>query len=247
MRRCLCRLLLVGIACASAATVRAADAPEPRAIIDSAIKALGGAEKLQKYKAARWEDKGTYYGFGDDGAPYTGKYAAVYPDKFRMEIVDVFTVVIDGEKGWTKMGGDVHEMSADEVREGREQFHAGMLSGLTPLIDGKGYTLSPAGEIDVEGKPAVGVNVTHKDHRDVTLYFDKQSRLPVKLETTVKAEELGGKEVKEEDLFRDYKDVDGMKVPMKMVVLRDGKKYVESETVSVEPLESLDDSVFAKP
>ena len=38
---------------------RAADDKEAKAILDKAIKALGGEEKLSKVKAATWKGKGT--------------------------------------------------------------------------------------------------------------------------------------------------------------------------------------------
>ena len=45
---------------------RAADAKDANAILDKAIKALGGEEKLSKIKAATWNTKGTITFGGND-------------------------------------------------------------------------------------------------------------------------------------------------------------------------------------
>ena len=51
---------------------------------------------------------------------------------------------------------------------------------LVPL-KGKDFKLEAAGEEKVDGKPAAGIKVTGPDQKDFTLYFDKESGLPVKL------------------------------------------------------------------
>jgi hypothetical protein len=89
--------------------------------------------------------------------------------------------------------------------------------------------------------------VSHQGHRDVSLYFDKETGLLVKSVQTVKAQELGGQEVKQEFFQKDYKEVGGVKVPTKHVFLRDGKKYVEAEGTEIKLLEKLDDGTFGKP
>jgi hypothetical protein len=99
----------------------------------------------------------------------------------------------------------------------------------------------------VADKPAVGVKVSHKDHQDVNLYFDKDSGLLVKMEHKTKAQEEGNKEVTQEDIYSDYQDIGGAKIPMKLTILRDGKKYVEGEASEVKAVDKHDEKTFAKP
>src|SRR5260370_29445128 len=82
----------------------------PRAIVAQAIKAMGGEKNLATHNAATWTEKGTYYGMGE-GLPFTGKYQVQMPDKFRMEIEGVFTIVFSGDKGWIHSGGDTKAMT----------------------------------------------------------------------------------------------------------------------------------------
>jgi outer membrane lipoprotein-sorting protein len=219
---------------------RAAD-DDPKAIINKSIKAIGGEEKMAKFKAQTFKEKGTYYGMGA-GQPYTGNYAVQFPDKFKMEIEGVFTIVLNGDKGW--MNGQ--ELTKEQLAEQQEELYSGWVATLAPLGD-KAFTLAPLGETKVDNKPAAGVKVSSKGHGDVNLYFDNATGFLVKIERRAKAQEQGGQEVSQETFFQDYKDVDGLKVPMKMAIKRGGKQFVESEVTELKPVGKLDDSVFAKP
>jgi hypothetical protein len=226
------------------APLRADDAA--KATIDKAVKAIGGLEKLDKVKAMTTKDKGTYYGMGGE-FPYTANYSIQLPNQFRVEVEGVFTIVVDGNKGWTQRDGETKEMDKEELARHKEDQFAGWVTTLRPLQD-KAFTLSPLGEIQLDGKPAVGVKVSHKDHKDISLYFDKGTGLLVKTERRVQTSpEEGNMEVNQEAFYSDYKDVDGMKIPMKTLIKRDGNKYIEAEHTEVKPVDKLDDKVFAKP
>jgi len=84
--------------------------------------------------------------------------------------------------------------------------------------------LSALGEIKVEGKPAVGVRVASKGHKDVNLYFDKQNGLLVKIEHRT-VDFQSGQEVNEERVLTEYKDVDGRKLPGRVEVRYGDKVY----------------------
>ena len=56
-----------------------------------------------------------------------------------------------------------------------------------------------------------------------------------------------GKEETETTYHSDYKDVQGMKTPMKLKTLRDGKPFLDAEVTEITYHEKLDDAVFARP
>jgi len=220
-------------------------AEEPKDIIDRAIKAAGGEENLAKFKCHTWSAKGTYYGQGTDIA-YTATYAVHWPDKFRVDITDFILLVLNGDKAWIKMGSDTNEMPLDQLAEQKEAQHCSYVTTLLPL-KGKGFTLATLGEIKVGDRPALGVKVSSKNHRDVSLYFDKATNLLVKADYTVKSQEQGGKEVTQESLFGNYTDIQGAKIPMKLTINRDGKKYVDAENTDLKPVDKPDEKLFTKP
>lgn len=245
-------VLTVGFAFAAGAPVRADDAKAAREVIDKAIKAHGGADNVKKFQGSVSSFKGTFRGMGME-LPMTGEISVSGATRAKVVIeLEVsgqkFNVVnvVDGGKGWTKVGDAVTVLDKDMMTEAAEKQHAGWVASLAPLVDGKGYTLAATGEHTVGETKAVGVKVTAKGRRDVDLYFDKETGLLVKHEVRVK-DEGSGQEVLEETTHSDYKDVQGTKQAMKLATKRDGKEYLDVELSGVQLSEKLDDGVFVKP
>lgn len=250
MRRILCVTPILLFAAVGAG--RADDQAEVRKVIDRAIKAQGGADKLARNQAVTMKMKGKFYGMSADGVDYSGEFASQQPDRSRMEItVDVMGMefkivrVLNGNKGWTQMMGQTTALDKDAVAEMKEDLYAGRVSRLAGLL-GKGFKLEPLGEVKVGERPAVGVKVSHKGHRDINLFFDKKTHLLLKSERPAK-DPMSGQEFTQTTLHDGYKDVGGVKVAHKVTILRDGKKYVTGETTEINAQEKLDDSTFAKP
>jgi hypothetical protein len=187
--------------------------------------------------------------------PMTGTVSTYGDDKLKADVEveadgQKFRVVnvLAGDKGWTKLGPtDTKDMTKDEIAQGRNEQHAGYLASLTPLVGAaKGYTLATAGELLVNDKAALGVKVSAKGRRDVTLYFDKTTGMLVRFDQTVN-DEGSGREVPQETYQSDYKDVQGTKQAYKFVVRRDSKLYLEGEASEITLTETLDSNLFVKP
>src|SRR5438105_741111 len=237
-----CGLLALGLLLVTAAS--RADDKDCRAVIDKAIKAVGGSERLAKYRAQTWKEKGTFYGEGG-AQPYTGNYAVQWPDHFRMEIEGGFTLVLTGDRGSFKEGGKVQEMTKEQLAQQKESQYAGWVTTLLPLKD-SAFQRSSLGESTVGSRPVVGIKVAHAGHNDIKLYFDKESGLLLRFEYRLK-DARTGKEAEMVTLGGNFKEFGGLKFPTKIDMKRDGKKFVEAEILEVKPMERLDPSVFAKP
>ncbi len=237
------RFLVLGLLLVPAGESQA-DTQDCRAIIDKAMKAVGGEEQLAKHRAQTWKETGTYYGEGA-GQPFVGKYAVQFPDQFRMEIENVFVIVLDGDKGWMAAGGNTQELTKEQLAQQKESQYAGWVASLLPLKD-KAFQLSSLGESKIGDRAVVGVKVAHKGHGDVNLYFDKGNGLLRKSESHYK-DWMTGKDTEMVFTYDAYKEFGGLKVPTKVDLIRDGKKFVEAEIEDVKPVAKLDASVFAKP
>src|SRR5262245_21283545 len=135
MRKITGGLLLASVSLCWIGAGRSDDADDGRAAVDEASKAAGGEERLKKHQAATWGETGMYYGMGDDGVPFTGKIAVQWPDKFYMEVESVFTIVINGDKGWIKTGEGTKEMSKQELQRAQRTNRAEWVTTLLPLTD----------------------------------------------------------------------------------------------------------------
>ncbi len=251
MRSFVCLAAALAVAAGAA---RADEKDNPKDVIERAVKAAGGEENLAKHKAETFKGKGKFYG-GGEGVDYTGEWNVQRPDKMKVEITTeaggmkfTFVRVVNGDKVWLKLGDNVEEVDdKDRLAEAREESYANNLTTLLPLVKDKGYELKALGEFQLEGKPALGVKVSSKGHRDVSLYFDKDTGLLVRTETTVKDPMGGDKEILQETTYGDFKEVDGVKHAMKVVIQRDGKKFVEAEVTDFQHRDKIDDAVFGKP
>lgn len=251
MFRVLCGGAVVGLVLALSPTGRA-DEAAAKAQIEKGLKAIGGNENLAKVKAATHRMKGTFHGMGM-ALPYTGEWIMQFPDQMRFTIDSevngmkfTLTRVYNRGKGWSKTMDVVAELKPEEIEESKHDLYAMWVMMLRPLLKEPGFTLTQLGEVQVEKRPTVGVKVARKGQRDIKLYFDKDSALLVKSEAVVRDEETG-KEVNQEEFFSDYKEIDGIKHPMKALIKRDGKVYVEGETIEVKIEDKIDEARFGKP
>jgi hypothetical protein len=55
--------------------------------------------------------------------------------------------------------------------------------GVLPMMKSGVYALH-LGDVKVGDKPALGIGVSHKNHKDVSLFFDKETGLPAKSEVS---------------------------------------------------------------
>jgi hypothetical protein len=211
-----------------------------RAIVNKAIMAGGGEAKLAKFESAIMKEKGTYYGMGD-GLPYTSVIHMKRPDRFKMEIEGVFTLCLDGDKGWMKSDKGVTDMPKEEVEVQHLNQKAGWIMSLLPLKD-KAYTL----KIEKAGGEDTHVEVTRKGYPTVKLYFDAKSGHLVKGRFKTKSQEQKYKEVMAEFQFSDFKMVDGVTMPHHVVVKHGGKLLVEADVTELKA-DKLDAKTFAKP
>jgi len=249
MRRLLPALVLVLSAPPAA---RADDPSDPNVIVARAVKATGWRNDGKPVRLS-WKGEGTIHLAGGK-VPFSAEWWFRAPDALRGEaVVEVggekgkYTHVINGDKVWDSRGGETEEVTGEKNELSRHEAYKTWVSTLTPLTRDKEFKLAAAGEKDVGGKPAVGVRVERAGHPAVTLYFDKASRLPVKIEERVKDEGRDRKEVTEETFFEDWKDVGGRKVFGKVRVGRDGKPLLEATLSDQKTPATLDPKLFEKP
>jgi hypothetical protein len=233
-------------------TVRAADTDKDvKDIVAKAIKAKGGQANIDKYKATTSQFTGSVSIMGME-IKISGTSKDQSPDKTRQDIkMDIggqdvgITQIVNGKKGWQGTGGDLDDMDKDSLAEATEQTYGATLTDLRGL-NSPSVKLTALGESKVDGKPVVGVRASSEGHRDISLFFNKDDGMLVKSESKGK-DPMTGNEFKAESLFSDYKDVNGLKMPHKVKVLRDGKPFLQMQLTSVTLSESLPEKDFTKP
>jgi hypothetical protein len=229
----------------------AADAKDATAILDSAIKALGGEEKLSKIKAVSWKTKGTLTFSGSDNAISTQSVVQGL-DQIRQEFEGDFggnmikaVTVVAGEKGKRKFGEDTSELDKTAVADEKRRVYLMVVPITIVPLKGKEFKVEALAEETIGGKPAVGIKATGPDGKDFTLHFDKESGLPVRL--VAKVAGFMGDEFMQETTFSDYQEMGGIKKATKISSKRDGEKFIETQITEFKVLETVDPKTFAEP
>ncbi len=222
-----------------------------RSLIDKAIRARGGEVALTRFPAFTWKGRAKIHAGGrsfrttDEGAEDLPERLWGRSQWEENGTAVRETLVVTGGRGWTVRDGKLEAMDKAEVAELRERMHSEWLTRLTPLKD-KDYRLELLGVARVGDRPALGVRVSREGHRDVRLYFDKESGLLLKEEYRIKVVQTG-REYTEEVFYGDYKDVRGAKYAMHRT-LRSGDNFSsEVDLTEVKPCEKLDDALFVRP
>ena len=226
---------------------------DPKALIQKSIKAHGGEDRLAKLNATRAKAKGTVEVMGAV-LGFTSDSAAQLPDKLRNELsLDAMgqkvTViqVFNGEKAWAWVStvGTTQELDGASLEEMKNAAYAARVESLLPLLKDNSFSFAALPETKVNGKLAVGIRVKSASHPDINLYFDKENNLLVKTERTSLDAEM--KKVLMESVYSNFKEFDGVKQPVKIVVTHNGNKFMDAEITEVKFFDKLEDSVFAKP
>jgi hypothetical protein len=221
------------------------------AIIAKAIKAHFPKGLDGKQHAVRTSGKGTLHIMGMD-LPFTQQVTVDVPKRFK-EVMEIsadgktvtVTTVFNGKDAWIRAGDKDVPVNKDILNELKDAaYFMGLTQGL--FTKDKALKFSLLGEVQVNGKAAVGVKISKGGKKDINLYFDKASGLMAKVELR-KLDIASGQEVTEERFITEYQDVKGRKVAKKAEVKRDGNPLVEIEITDVQFLESVDASEFARP
>ena len=229
-------------------SVTAAD--PPRTVLETAVKAHGGPEKLAASLTGRVRLKMT------GSLPPAGHFAVTSEETFQLprryrrlitgEVGGMpfrMEYAVVGANGWTRRGtGPAESFRGREVPL-EQRWNATL--ALLPSLLGDEYRLAAAGTGTVDGRDAVGVKVA-RGEGEWALYFDGASGLLVKSKRRM-PHPLSGQEVDGEVVYSGYKDVSGVPYPMRMTTYTEGEKMFELEIAEIQFLDQIDDRLFDKP
>ncbi|MFQ5706670.1 MAG: hypothetical protein ACE5HO_04425 [bacterium] len=208
---------------------KSSDSAQAKKILQSAIAAMGGLEKVGKIRSFRIKTQNTLSLTQKDLLLIVTE-TVLLPDRTKqvMELpAGVRTQVLNGNRGWRQIGGSVSDLSATEQRE----MQRGLFRDTIHL-----YQMGEAGQLKLEyygeevlgGKRLLVLHISTDRGDYLNLYIDSQTFLPAK-KTYQGSVEVGLATL--EESYSDYRDVDGIKVPFHTLVKANGKKFIESKVI----------------
>lgn len=183
------------------------------------------------------------------------------PRKVRVELQfkgQTAVQVYDGTNGWKVRPflnrAEVEPYSTDEIKKASTQED---LDG--PLVDyaSKGSKVELDGNEKVEGRDTYRLKITERNGQTLHVWIDAQTFLEAKIEGQPRR--LDGTDHPVEVYYRDYRTVDGLKIPflMETRVLPVGKNALNLRDTPVPPEKiviskivvnpKLDDKLFSRP
>ncbi|HET6323294.1 MAG TPA: hypothetical protein VFG04_01235 [Planctomycetaceae bacterium] len=233
------------------ASARADGGKSGEAIVDKAIRALGGEAKLKEIKTYTSTSKGKLH-LGGTENPFTStetddglnRYRQVLDLELNGEKMKIVTV-IDGEKGWGKAGEQGQELDKDKLANAKRANHMVAVSSNPLLLKEKGFKYEAAPDEKYEGKEAACLKVTGPDGKDFKILFDKQTGLPAAVIGTIA--NFTGEEVTQDLSYKEYKDFDGFKTPTKIAIKHNGAVVIDADVTEFKRVEKVDPKTFANP
>ncbi len=221
------------------------------AVVDKGIKALGGEEKLSSIKAVSWKAiTKTTLGGRESAASLQLTIEGL--DKIRAEMErklngNTFQVVsvVAGDMGWRKNGDMTNELHKEEVADQKRVIYLHVVPMTLVALKGKDFKVEAVSEEKGDGDPATGIKVTGPDKKDFTLFFDKESGLPVKM--VAKFSRGRGGDFTIATTYGGYKELSGIKKATKIESKRDGDKFQEMEISDFKVLDKVDPKMFEEP
>src|ERR1043166_574197 len=122
-----------------------AHADDANAVLDKAIKALGGEEQLTKVKAAAWKSKGTITFQGNDNE-VSMSYTAQGLDHFRQEFEGEFggnkvkgVTLLAGDKGSRSFGDNNMELDKNALADAKRTVYLSLIPVTILPLKGKDF------------------------------------------------------------------------------------------------------------
>jgi hypothetical protein len=241
--------LLVSMALSCSYGSVLADDKKVTDVIDKAIKAMGGEERLVKAEVATSKTRVKFVLGGREGTLQLTEEGA---DRSRSELEremngqTIKTLIIyNGVKGWLKTGETVKEWDQAEVllAKGYRESFAAVTRPV--ILKSPRFLVQMAGETKIEDKSIVVLDVVGTQGQEFKIFLDKESSLPVKLEAKVSFPD--GRKSAMETTFANYKDFDGIKVATKRELRRDGRPAQLTEIIEFNILEKAPPGSFDEP
>lgn len=246
---CVLAVLIFNGALSAGGKAEDPSAREVRAVLAKAIKAMGG-DKLKTIRGLGWKGKmttdvgGTEIAISLDAMSLDGDRHRIEGELTVNGQANTVLLVLNKGKAWVKGGNDkVNDIPQKDAVKARDIFFAARLPHLLGTLTGKVFNLSHLGEIKVNDSPAVGLRISRKGYSDMTLFFDKKTRLPVKAGFRFND---GQKEYDVDVHYTDYREVAGCQLFSTITYRGDGKEF-RMELTDQRPRDDLDDSTFARP
>jgi len=218
---------------------------DPNDLVQRIVAAKGGLQALKSVRTVVVDADMTVTTLRGPTIIPTKTYV-VYPDKFRVDATFAGQQTIQAYNGGTAWVKDPAGVSAAPPAM-RNDFAATVRRDTFPLLiaaaEGR-LTVRPQAEEGSGGAVLKVVEVSGPGLEPMRLYIDRDYRI---VRQTYATPGPDGRPTRAEEQFSDYRKVNGIDVPFKASVLRDGQKILDRMIKSVTFNTAVDPMLFQQP
>jgi zinc protease len=215
-----------------------------RALIARAVAAKGGLSLLRSIQTVRAESVATVQSNGIN-ADLPSTTIIRYPSEFRIEAMTPagrLVQVFSAGRYWVQDASGVHDAPESMAAVIRGNVQRDTVPLLLALSDGK--ISASLAEVAEEGRKMPVLEVSLPGSARLTLIFDPETALLTKSKYRM-AGPAG--DVNVEEIYSNYRDVNGLKVPFTTEVRRDGAPALQRTLRTFEFNVPVDAALFNKP
>jgi len=166
----------------------------------------------------------------------------VFPYKFNQEMTTPFggfTQVYDGEKGWVISAQGTQDLPESQLND----LKADRFRTFVNLFQADNLEVQYLGVEDFEDKKLDILLVSDPSGNNLKIFTDQATHLPVK--QAYRGRGMMGP-ANFEEIFSDFQEVSGVKLPFYKITHTDGKKYAETKISELSINVPLDENLFIK-
>jgi hypothetical protein len=233
------------LAYSSQSAVAAAEGSNAQALLDKVIAAKGGLEALRAVKtitAVTRAEADTPRGRVD----VETRTFLEYPNRVHVETQlpgEMIVQVYDGVRAWVRDGRGTHDVPDEAARDLESTFRRDVIGMLIAARDGAVRTRRLPDVKDDAGKLHQMLEFSAIGLEPVLLYIDPETGLVTKQAYIAG----GGNAPIVEELFSDYKPVDGIQVAFTAKVRHGGQAVLERRVSDIKINAPLDPGLFRRP
>ena len=224
-------------------TIVPQEGEKAKALLDRAIEAKGGLEKLRGIKTI--VAKQTLTNPEAPGRSTVTLNYLQYPDRFRIETNAGESAVItayDGTEAWMKDPRAVRAAPEQVAREARATLRRDSLALLLAAKDGKLTPRILPDVKDASGRVDHALEISGPDLNPIILYIDPATAL---IRKQVFTADVPGRPIVEEQ-FSDYRAVDGVQIPF-TASRKAGPLTLERKVTDIKFNTPIDPTLFKRP
>ena len=154
------------------------------------------------------------------------------------------------DRGWVVQRGQAKQLVGEPLAFYKVFNYGLIVSNMIPLTQG-GFETTSTGSALINGRECFGVKVCRPGYPDLTMLFDKGTRLLARVSFKGRFLDQNNRLARDatqvEWHFSDYKSIDGVKHWTKVEQWRDGRKHGDIELSEVQFYNKLDESMFHVP